>query len=638
MVPATGEELDMTKQLSDGERAVLINSVFGALRAEYFRDELYELFTHPTYFPQLLNRRPCMLVGGRGTGKTTVLKSLSYEGQARLHPDTAVSDWKFIGVYWRVDTSVVRAFDGPEIDDDRWAKLFAHYVNLTLTLQILDFRDWHARKSDDGDLRIDASSLERAAIALGIEPTRSFDQFREGVANALLRLEAAINNLNSDSLPTTSILGRPLQYLIQALNADNSLAQTTYFFLVDEYENLSDLQQRVMNTLIKHAGDHQYTFKVGVREMGLRERSTINSDEQLIDPADYAHIEIANRFTDTSFADFARKVCESRLERLRSGFAVLDTVDELFPSLGEEAEALKLGVEDINRGTRAELAASGATDSELAEFDAMSPLSAYLVSYWAESQKSTHLACLREAIANTSSWSTRLANYQHSMLYTIRRRKRGTRKYYTGWTTYTKLADGNIRYLLQLVHEALQLQLQDHLDLSAPLSAEIQTRAATSVGGRVVEQLQGLAANGGDLTRLVLGLGRIFGVMAVQPHGHTPEVSQFRINGTPDPHLEDLLRSAVMHLAVRRFPTDKMASVSGQIKDYSYQLHPIFAPFFVFSYRSKRRMNLSPWDIENLVRDPINTIPEILRRSRRRIDKELPDQLMLFRGFFNESD
>ena len=104
MVPATGEELDTTKQLSAGDRAVLINSVFGALRAEYFRDECTS-FTHPTYFPQLLNRRPCMLVGGRGTGKTTVLKSLSYEGQAHLRPETPVSDWQFVGLYWRIWTA-----------------------------------------------------------------------------------------------------------------------------------------------------------------------------------------------------------------------------------------------------------------------------------------------------------------------------------------------------------------------------------------------------------------------------------------------------------------------------------------------------------------------------------------------------
>ena len=38
----------------------------------------------PSYFPYLSTNQSCVLLGGRGTGKTTVLKGLSYEGQQRL--------------------------------------------------------------------------------------------------------------------------------------------------------------------------------------------------------------------------------------------------------------------------------------------------------------------------------------------------------------------------------------------------------------------------------------------------------------------------------------------------------------------------------------------------------------------------
>jgi hypothetical protein len=314
-------------------------------------------------------------------------------------------------------------------------------------------------------------------------------------------------------------------------------------------------------------------------------------------------------------------------------------VDELFPSLSEEAEAIKLGVEDINHGIRSELESLGASEDDLAGLDSLSPLSAYLVRYWAESKDLDLLTVLHDALSNTERWSTRLSNYQHAMLYTIRRGKRGHRKYYSGWASFTKLADGNIRYLLQLVHEALQMQLRLREDgLAIPLTAEVQTDAASTIGAQVVRQLQGVSANSARLTRLVLGLGRIFQVMAAQPEGHSPEVSQFRLSSAPDSASEELLRTAVMHLAVRRFPTDKMASVSGQIRDYSYQLHPIFAPFFIFSYRSKRRMELSPKELLGLVDDPSTMIPSILRKSKRSTDEELPPQLMLFSGYYNDVD
>lgn len=634
MVPSDGPKIGNAAHVnSAGNRAELLNSVFGALRAEYFRDELYELFTHPTYFPQLLNRRPCFLVGGRGTGKTTVLKSLSYEGQARLSQNTGVVDSSFIGLYWRIDTSVVRAFEGPELSEQQWLRLFVHYVNLTLVALLLDFQSWIADQVPSEKVRLEERAIKKVAKSLGIDTPFTVNGLRDGVDDCLLQLEGAVNSLDSDAIATTSILGRPVELLIASLSSSSILSDKTYFFLIDEFENLTDYQQRVLNTLVKHAGDHQYTFKIGVREMGHRERATINRDEQLHDPADFALIDIADRFSDASFVDFSRQVCENRLERLRNGFDVLATVDELLPPLTEEAEAIKLGVDEENLTTRETLKKLGASATEMAQYDSLSPLSAYLVHYWSESQNKDALTVLREAVDNPTNWNTRLSNYQHAMLYSIRRRKRGFRKYYSGWSTFAHLADGNIRYLLQLVHEALQMQLQTHDDLSVPLSAEVQTRSATQVGGRIVEQLQGLSANGGDLTRLVLSLGRVFGVMAAQPHGHTPEVSQFRLNGIPDPEVKDLLRTAVMHLALRRFPTDKMASVSGQIKDYSYQLHPIFAPFFVFSYRSKRRMEISPSELLNMVREPTRAIPKVLRRSSRQPD-DLPEQLSLFQGYF----
>src|SRR6266496_3913877 len=76
---------------------------FGGYRAEWLKEQLFELFTEPSYFPELLTERPCVLMGGRGTGKTTVLRALSYDGQYKLRGerDDKVADWPFFGCYYR---------------------------------------------------------------------------------------------------------------------------------------------------------------------------------------------------------------------------------------------------------------------------------------------------------------------------------------------------------------------------------------------------------------------------------------------------------------------------------------------------------------------------------------------------------
>ena len=64
--------------------------------------------------------------------------------------------------------------------------------------------------------------------------------------------------------------------------------------MLDEYENFEDYQQEVINTIIKHTGA-LYTFKIGIRELGWRRKSTLNPNEQLIHPADYVRIDILDR-------------------------------------------------------------------------------------------------------------------------------------------------------------------------------------------------------------------------------------------------------------------------------------------------------------------------------------------------------
>lgn len=226
-------------------------------------------------------------------------------------------------------------------------------------------------------------------------------------------------------------------------------------------------------------------------------------------------------------------------------------------------------------------------------------------------------------------------------MYTLRRGKRGIQKYYTGWDVFTQLSGANIRYLLELVDQSFLLHIRKQGKLTEPIDPKIQTEAAQSVGKKNLSELEGLSVHGAQLTKLLLGLGRVFQRMASDVAGHAPEVTQFHIsdlgpfdNTSPESEVMRLIRSAVMHLALLRSPGNKLGA-EGETKDYDYMVHPIFCAFFGFSYRKKRKMRLAAQQLLGLVRNPSETIRQILQQNHRLVDNSLPEQLSLFERFFH---
>ena len=296
----------------------------------------FSLFTEPAYFPQLVTPHPCFLVGGRGTGKTTALKCLSYEGLRQLEgrrPDDA-RDWPYYGMYYRVNTNRVKAFHGAELANDQWAQLFAHYINLEFCDLALQFLEWFSGQAPDCP-RLSTEALNKVAIALHVNgEIRSHGDLVDALELSRLQFEAAINNVGEiERMPNLSMQGAPVDLILKEIRSLPQFTGKTFFFLIDEYENFDALQQRVVNTLIKHCGQF-YSFKVGVREFGFRERGTLNDLEDLKHPADYKLIDVVEELLDGNrFSSFASQVCNVRLAKAFGDVDTVPAVEALLPEL-----------------------------------------------------------------------------------------------------------------------------------------------------------------------------------------------------------------------------------------------------------------------------------------------------------------
>ena len=617
--------------------------LFSGYRAEWLDERLFDLFTEPSYFPQLTTSHPCFLEGGRGTGKTTVLRCLSYQGQAALRSaqDRDVpKEWPYVGLYYRVNTNRVRAFGGPELELLDWTRMFAHYVNIEFCEAVVGFLIWHTQQNPRMPA-VSSAGLSRVGATLHLDAASNLDELRDGLRLSKLKFEAAVNNIaDRSSLPALSVQGGPIDALLREVKELSQFRHSSFFFLIDEYENLDKPQQRVLNTLIKHCGE-LYSFKVGVRELGFRERSTLNPQEQLTHPADYKLINISQEL-EGRFSEFASEVCRQRLQQVIGADEPMLGLTALLPELSAEEEAAKLGVKDAVASVVEELR-SAASDNEgfrswLSDADL---LEVFALSTRARREEMTNVEKLGDILRDPQRWNRHYENYKYSYLFAIRQGKPGPRKYFSGWRVFCLLAASNIRYLLELVDQALNKHFNERLGPLDPVRHEIQTVVAQNTGQRNLRELEGISLNGGKLSRLLLGLGRIYQVMAEDPTGHTPEVNQFHLDADIEDakcrsRVAELVTDGVMNLALLRYPGTKLQQHT-DIRQFDYAVHPIFSAFFGFSHRRKRKIELSDQDILALIDRPKDTIREILNRQNRSVGvvlDELPEQMQLFRSFY----
>lgn len=608
-----------------------LDQVFGSYKAEWLKKDIFKFFTEPYYFSILKGNSPGVIQGGRGTGKTTVLRGLSYLGQYEIlnsNIDTFDKN-NFIGIYYRVNTNHVRTFSGKGISEDRWNAIFEHYFNLIMCWEMLHFLEWH-KTLRPNDEELSEYACKSIAASLNIEAqVDDFKHLLSIIDGAVYEFQAKINNIADGNIPKLSMAGVPIEIVATQTQTLKQFKGKVYYLLVDEYENFTDSQQECLNTLIKHVPE-SYTIKIGVREMGWRVKTTHNKLESLNDPADYQLTNIEDFFTDTHdnrFDEFASNVCNLRLRKLIDEETTNYNIKEALTEISIEEEAEKLNI------TKTDLYINFIEIEKKRKLTLnIHPLYKYLIAYWAETHQENLETVILNYIDNHDIWNRRYENYKYSLLFKINKGKYiGISKYYAGWHTFIKLANGNIRYLMALVYQSYNLHIENGNKIEDRVSVEHQTIAAKNVGWKNLTELEGSCMNGIQLTQLVQSFGTIFKRLAKDGDKTAPEVNQFDFDGEISERVRDILNKGVMNLAIVRMPSNKLSGVKS-LKDFQYQLHPIFAPYFDYSFRKKRKMIITNIDFLGCIDSPNETVAKILGKKNINIEMEnnVPTQLTLF--------
>lgn len=618
--------------------AKILRELFGENRAEWAPARLKEFFVSPAYLQKLESMRPCFLVGGRGTGKTTSLQSLRFDSCLERLEGVGLGfgDQEYVGVLVRMNKNRMRAFQGSQFDETHWSKLFAHYFNLLVCLEMASLALWLQQRMQ---VILSSRSVERVARDLGVAKVGDLVNLQCELQQALSLLELQVNNPRKEFGIVVSIAEAPIRTFADVLNQEGLLGDRVIFCCIDEFENLLASQQEVLNTYVKHSAP-PISYKIGVRKNGIRSRRTLDGQDLLKTPDDYAEIEIA----DEGFEFFAQAVADLRLKIAKEQVPqVAGTLAKFLDELSFSEEAELLGARKVADRILEELKV---IDVGLyAYFEKKPKTETYFLKYWQESEGASSIGDLaKDWKDHESEWQTRLGNYGFASLFWLSRGNKGARikKYYCGQRVFLALAGGNIRYFLELIDSAITHEMdnvaKDYIPES--LSPKSQTLAARDVGARRINQIEGLADHGVQLKRLVLAVGKVFFELARTPLGRTPEVTSFVLTGLDSDlsRIHELLLEGVGHLAFEVAPRTKPTS-NVEVKDDEFRLHRIFSAFFEMSHRKKRRITFNARDLVGVLDDhPSSSISALLENRKQSLVEELPEQLAFFSAFYDGND
>jgi len=516
-----------------------------------------------------------------------------------------------------------------------WGKYFSHYFNLLCCTELVALAGWLQEKTGR---QIQRQAVQAIATDLGILDSNhdTLSDLAIAIRAEISKLQLKVNNPTSSLEIVLSMAEAPLRTFVDALESNGLLDGRTVFCCIDEYENLLDYQQAILNTYIKHAAP-PLSYKIGVRKNGLRNHQTLDGQDLLKAPDDYYEIEIAEE----GFEYFAKQVAAVRLKAARSsGVRVPEKLSDFLQELTFAEEAELLGAQRIAKAVLQEL-----HDPYLQSYFSSKPVhETYFLKYWQASEGRPISELANDWINNEKEWSIRRGNYGYASLFWLSRGNKGARirKYYCGERVFLALSSGNIRYFLGLIDSAVTLELSEGKGWTEDLcvSAISQTMAAKEVGQHQLNQLEGLADHGVQLKRLVLAIGKVFFELAREPLGKTPEVTSFTLAGKSAEisRVAALLGEGVGHLAFEVEPGTKLTS-RAETREDEFRLHRIFSAFFEISHRKKRRMTFDAGDLIAVLGDrPGKAISSMLDNKTQVAEDDLPEQLALFSAFYGDSD
>lgn len=641
-------------------------------RAEEFDQDVWSTYVLPLYFPRLglhEARKSHVLQGGRGCGKTALLRYLSYQSQfspTRIGiPATA---FQTIGLYLKADSTYFSGFTGYGENEQRWRDIFEHALCLALAEQIVGAVKAinctsERLKRYDHLSKLKFNDAVQGFVGESVPPDLS--GFEKWLRQQRQSLSRWFKNFDATPPPTLLPLKGFLSALIEELRTKLPYLTTSVFAVyVDEYENLLDYQQQFVNTMIK-GGEPPLIFHVAMKPNGMRTRQTIGT-ESIQEIADYRLIPLDD-YLKPSFGLFCAELFFFRLIN-EAGLLEEQTPVQLTQLRDQECLALRATPEyqksvldkiaKILPGQKySEVAAEVLSDSTLRRrwdmivsealtnegvqlkpdvfhdraFPEESVVNAALLHQRSKRSKEvldefTKLRQGKPSKYRTSDWTHHFLVGTLLLMYLPMRQK--PCPIYAGFDAFVQLSGISVRHFLELCHLSIgDAAPRDTLE-QFTLPVKTQAEAAVRASRRFRSEVSAFGDQGNRLLALVNLLGKLFRLSHGRYSQSEAERTHFSIVGEElTPAAESVLKEALKWSVLFEVPETKVKGNRYESSDYV--LNPIYAPFFGLSYNKGRKLEMPSAEAETMLVGRLDDYTKLLRQYETKWGLDSGDQFPL---------
>ena len=487
---------------------------FGVTKAvNLTNEEIYSTYVEARPIAQMAtptSDTPLLLTGGKGSGRTHLLRYWSYQVQALEYGGDMrelLRNQKYVGLYLLLGSLNASRFRSEETSEQASITLFGHYLDLAVSAMLLrfliDLNEQGVVSSNESAEFVDAAlslmNLDQEAELATIE----------GLLNQVIRrrrhIDREINNAIFDGRPPAvslgTVPGEPLlSYPELITDHFRALSDVRLSYLLDELENVEEPHQRFIQTLIREKRPGM-SLIVGSRTYGVRTLATLTSREPNRAGAEFIEVpldELMREPNEAEFRPFCREIAARRLATIE---LTATNPSRYFQSARMEDERFLESIHDkepspaIRRLRRSLERYGGLSREEVSvienhlreDDDRLLEKLALLAFYKAWRRQRRPSVSMASDVSNemilyrqssTSSLSKRLGHFKKDLLAQLRREYQRNQSY-CGFDMMIKIADGNPRNfmnMMQLVFMWAELMECDSPQ-ETPIPVAVQERA-----------------------------------------------------------------------------------------------------------------------------------------------------------------